>query len=53
MEVFFSLFRIVSSFLTDTLYETSLVNHLFSFDLDKKVLLIKDKNIDSKKLKGI
>ena len=50
MEVFFSLFRIVSSFLTDTLYETSLVNHLFSFDLDKKVLLIKDKNIDSKKL---
>ena len=49
MEVFFSFFRIISSFLTDTLYETSLVNHLFSFDLDKKVLLIKDKNKDSKK----
>ena len=48
MEVFFSLFRIISSFLTDTLYETSLVNHLFSFDLDKKVLLIKSKNKDSK-----
>ena len=44
MEVFFSLFRIISSFLTDTLYETSLVNHLFSFDLENKKLLIKDKN---------
>ena len=49
MEVFFSLFRIISSFLTDTLYETSLVNHLFSFDLDKKVLLLKDKNKYSKR----
>ena len=49
MEVFFSFFRIISSFLTDTLYETSLVNNLFSFDLDKKVLLIKEKNKDSKK----
>ncbi len=43
MEVFFSLFRIVSSFLNETLYETSLVNHLFSFDLRKKVLIIKEK----------
>ena len=43
MEVFFSFFRIISSFLTDTLYEINLVNHLFSFDLDKKVLLIKNK----------
>ena len=50
MEVFFSFFRIISSFLTDTLYETSLVNHLFSFDLDKKLLLIKekDKKIENK-----
>ena len=43
MEVFFSFFRIISSFLIDTLYEINLVNHLFSFDLDKKVLLIKNK----------
>ena len=43
MEVFFSFFRIISSFLTETLYEINLVNHLFSFDLDKKVLLIKNK----------
>ena len=50
MEVFFSLFRIISSFLTDVLYETSLVNNLFSFDLEKKVLLIKE-NKNQKKLK--
>ena len=43
MEVFFSFFRIISSFLNETLYETSLVNHLFSFDLRKKVLIIKKK----------
>ena len=49
MEVFFSFFRIISSFLTDTLYEISLVNHLFSFDLDKKVLEIKDKKKVSRK----
>ena len=43
MEVVFSLFRILSMFLTEALYETSIVNHLFSFDLDKKRILIKDK----------
>ena len=42
MEVFFLFFRIISSFLNETLYETSLVNHLFSFDLRKKVLIIKE-----------
>ena len=49
MEVFFSVFRIISSFLMDTLYETSLVNHLFSFDLDKKLILIKHKKKNKKK----
>jgi hypothetical protein len=48
MEVFFSLFRIISSFLADTLYEKSLVNHLFSFDLERKVLLIKDNKKNKK-----
>jgi hypothetical protein len=42
MEVLFSLFRIISSFLNNTLYEKSLVNHLFSFNLEQKVLLIKE-----------
>ena len=41
MEFIFSFFRIISSLLTQTLYEKSLVNSLFSFDLDKKVVLIK------------
>ena len=43
MEVIFSLFRIISSFLTDTLYEQSIINNLFSFDLDKKIITIKQK----------
>ena len=43
MEVIFSLFRIISSFLTDNLYEQSLVNNLFTFDLDKKIIKIKEK----------
>ena len=48
MEVIFSVFKIISSFLTDTLYEQSLVNNLFSFDLDKKVISIKPKKIIKK-----
>ena len=43
MEAIFSLFRIISSFLTDNLNEQSLVNNLFSFDLDKKIITIKEK----------
>ena len=43
MEVFYSFFRIISYFLTETLYEQSLVNHLFNFDIDKKLILIKNK----------
>ena len=43
MEVIFSLFRIVSSILTDNLYEQALVNNLFCFDLDKKIVTLKNK----------
>jgi hypothetical protein len=43
MEVVFSLFRIVSSILTDNLYEQALVNNLFCFDLDKKIVTLKNK----------
>ena len=42
MEVIFSLLNIISSFLTDNLYEQSLVNNLFSFDLDNKKIKIKE-----------
>jgi len=48
----FTFFRIVSTFLAQTLYETSIVNHLFSFDLDKKRVLIKDKKKKKKDLKS-
>ena len=53
MEVFLSFFRIISTFLAQTLYETSIINHLFSFDLEKKVVLIKDKKKKKKELDGI
>ena len=51
MEVVFSVFRILSSFLTNTLYEQSIVNNLFSFDLDKKVIKVKE--FKEKKKKNI
>ena len=46
MEVIFSLFSVLASTLTETLYTKSLVNHLFSFDLDKKLILVKKKDIN-------
>ena len=49
MEVLFTLFRIISSFSVDILYEISLVNNLFSFDLNKKTVLLKEKK-DFKKI---
>ena len=48
MEVVFTLFRVVSSFSVDILYEISLVNNLFSFDLDKKIIILKDKKNEKK-----
>ena len=45
MEVIFSGFSLLASILTETLYQKSLVNHLFSFDLDKKLVLVKQKDI--------
>ena len=43
MEVVFGLFKIVSSFSVDILYEISLVNNLFHFDLNKKQIIFKEK----------
>ena len=42
MEFIFSFFKILAIFLTNTLYEKSLINNLFSFDIDKKIILIKN-----------
>ena len=45
MEVVFTLFRIVTSFSVDILYDISLVNNLFNFNLRKKIVILKDKKI--------
>ena len=54
MEVIFTITKIMSSFSVDILYEISLVNNLFNFNIDKKVVILKDKkdeNNDSSKNK--
>ena len=42
MEVFRSLFNIIASLITDILYDKALINNLFSYDLDKKIIKIKN-----------
>ncbi len=44
MEVIYSFFRILSSFIVGILYDESLVNNLFTFDLEQKVITLKYKN---------
>ena len=51
MEVVWSLFNIIATVITDILYDKALVNNLFSFDLDKKMIEIKKKKENSNKLK--
>ena len=46
MEFLWSFFNIISMFITDLLYDIDLVNNLFSFDLDKKEVLIKNLKCD-------
>ena len=43
MEVLFTLFRVICSLSVDILYDISLVNNLFDFDLDKKMVILKEK----------
>ena len=40
MEILYTFFNIISSFITEILYDKSLVNNLFSFDLEKKICCI-------------
>ena len=49
MEVLFTLFRIISSFSVDILYEISMVNRLFKFDLDKKNVILKEDIVEKAK----
>ena len=51
MEFIFTVFTIISSFLTRTLYRTALVNNIFSFDIEKKNIIIKF-NKNNKDLKN-
>ena len=39
MEILFTFLNIISSFITEVLYDSSLVNNLFSFDLNKKYIV--------------
>ena len=49
MEVIFMIFKAVSTLITDLLYEKSMVNNLFEFDLDRKIVLIKNYKLKNKK----
>ena len=48
MEVVFTLFRVFCSFAVDILYDISLVNNLFGFDLDKKMIILKERKKEKK-----
>ena len=45
MEVLLSFFNIICSFSTDILYDQNIINNLFEFDIDKKLVSLKDNNI--------
>ena len=49
MEFIFSFFNIISMLITDLLYDIDLVNNLFSFDLDRKEVLIKNLKAEENK----
>ena len=54
MEVLFTLFRIISAFAVDILYEVSMVNGLFEFDLEKRNVILKGNFVEeNKKIQGL
>ena len=57
MEIIYSFFGVICSLIVDTLYEKTITNNLFSFDLNKKLILIKKKknseNIFNKERKNM
>ena len=48
MEFVFSFFKIISIFTTEALYEKGLINSLFSFDINKKLILFKSQKKEEK-----
>ena len=51
MEVIYSIFKVLLILITDVLYDISLVNNLFLFNIDKKVIIIK--NLKNKEIENI
>ena len=49
MEFIYSFFNIILSFIVNEVYEKSLVNSLFSFNIDRKLILFKNKYIQNNK----
>ena len=49
MEVIFMAFKIISTLIIDLLYEKSMVNNLFEFDLDKRLVIIKELKIKKRR----
>ena len=47
MEAISSFFTLICSFIVDILYEQTIANNLFSFDLSKKIIIIKNKGNNS------
>ena len=52
MELLWTFLNIIASFISEILYEKSLINNLFSFDIDKKVIVLKKKNKNNIDLKN-
>ena len=44
MEILYTIFNMIASLITEVLYDKSLVNNLFSFDLNKKYVVFKSHN---------
>ena len=49
MEVVFMAFKLISTLITDLLYEKCMVNSLFEFDLDKRLVIIKELKIKKRR----
>ena len=52
MEFVFSFFKLISIFITEALYEKGIINHLFSFDIDKKIIELKEPNKNKSLIKA-
>ena len=52
MEIVNMIFSVIASLIVNILYEKSLVNNLFNFDLEKKLVVLKvKKNLENKEIK--